>query len=407
MSVIYGLCILISGLLNLLLPYTIDHESYWVSCAIRFVQGLSEGLLYPSCYGILRHWSTPAERGRIVAAVLTGSYAAPILGFPVAGFLTHYIGWEYVFYVSGGACVVWYLIFLGIVSEKPSHDPQINDEELDYLTTSQGDSSLDYENIKIPWKDILTSPPVIALCACNVARNWVFILILTNEPYYLNNFEFTVAENGVLSSIPHIFKVLASILGGFIADFVIGRRLLNTTILRKLLTALGFGGQSVCFLVLTFTVEPLYVMIFLTLGVGMFGLSVSGWQINHYDLATRYAGVLVSITSASGAVAAVIVPIVAGELTLNNEMSGWNTLFYITISIVLTALVIFLIFGTGQEQRWAHPPPDIELVQKQDPLARKPYNIRLQQRLSATPEERSLAERNGTKAGNPVYRTSQ
>ncbi|XP_033751828.1 vesicular glutamate transporter 2-like [Pecten maximus] len=402
---IYGLCILISASLNFLLPYTIDTEMYTVSCAVRFVQGLSEGLLYPSCYGILRHWSTPSERGRIVSAVLTGSYAAPVLGFPVAGFVTHYIGWEYVFYVSGGACVVWYAIWMCVISEKPSHDPHISDEELDFLTTSQGDSSLDYENMKIPWWSIVTSLPVIALCACNIARNWVYILMLTNEPYYLNNFDFTVAENGVLSSIPHIFKVLAAIISGFIADFVIARRRLNTTVLRKLLTTLGFGGQSICFLVLTFTVTPSCVMVFLTLGVGMFGLSVSGWQINHYDLAPRYAGVLVSITSASGAAAAIVVPIVAGELTLDNEMSGWNKLFYITIAIVMTALIIYLIFGSGQEQRWAHPPPDIKLVQKQDPLARKPYNFRLQQRLSVTPEVTKIVGNTYTEHSQLVKRT--
>lgn len=402
---IYGICILISASLNFLLPYTIDNEMYWVSCLVRFIQGLSEGLVYPSCYGILRHWSSPSERGRVVSAVLTGSYAAPIIGFPAAGFITHYVGWEYVFYVSGGACIVWYVIWMCLIFEKPSHDPYISDSELDFLNTSQGDSSLDYENMKIPWRSILTSPSVLALCACNAARNWVFIMIITNEPYYLNNYDFSVAENGVLSSIPHVFKVLASILGGFIADFVIARRRLSTTSLRKLLTTLGFGGQSICFLILTFTVSPACVVIFLTLGVGMFGLSVSGWQINHYDLAPRYAGVLVSITSACGAVAAVVVPIVAGELTINNEMSGWNDLFYITIAIVITALVTYLIFGSGQEQWWARPPPDVKLVQKQDPLARKPYNFRLQQRQSVTPEVKKSLGNTYTEHSQLVKRT--
>ena len=42
---------------------------------------------------------------------------------------------------------------------------------------------------------------------------------------------------------------------------------------------------------------------------------MKGWQINHYDLSTRYAGVLVSITSAFGTLGAIIVPMVTGECT--------------------------------------------------------------------------------------------
>ena len=30
-----------------------------------------------------------------------GSYAGAIIGFPMAGFITHYIGWQYVYYVCG------------------------------------------------------------------------------------------------------------------------------------------------------------------------------------------------------------------------------------------------------------------------------------------------------------------
>ena len=37
-------------------------------------QGLSEGVLFPSCYAIMRHWTTPEERSRMGAIVLTGEY---------------------------------------------------------------------------------------------------------------------------------------------------------------------------------------------------------------------------------------------------------------------------------------------------------------------------------------------
>lgn len=50
------------------------------------------------------------------------------------------------------------------------------------------------QNLKVPYRHILTSLPVISLCLCHFARNWVIILLLTNEPYYLSMFGFSVAE---------------------------------------------------------------------------------------------------------------------------------------------------------------------------------------------------------------------
>lgn len=38
--------------------------------------------------------------------------------------------------------------------------------------------------------------------------------------------------------------------------------------------------------------------------------------MNHYDLSTRHAGVLVAITSTVGSIGAVLVPMVAGELAV-------------------------------------------------------------------------------------------
>ncbi len=47
---------------------------------------------------------------------------------------------------------------------------------------------------RVPWGSILTSMPVHALNICNFARSWVFFLLLTNEPAYLNVFDFTIAQ---------------------------------------------------------------------------------------------------------------------------------------------------------------------------------------------------------------------
>jgi MFS family permease len=36
-----------------------------------------------------------------VTLPFVGAYAGAIVGFPLAGIITHYLGWQYIFYTSG------------------------------------------------------------------------------------------------------------------------------------------------------------------------------------------------------------------------------------------------------------------------------------------------------------------
>ncbi|XP_064601310.1 vesicular glutamate transporter 2.2-like [Liolophura sinensis] len=373
---LFGGCILISSSLNLLIPVAISNMGYKFTLAIRFCQGLSEGPLFPSCYGLLRQWTTPQERGRLGSTVLTGAYAGAVIGFPVAGFITHYIGWQYVYHVTSGVAILWYIIWLFGAHERPSHHPSISNEELTMIEKRQGATVIEYENEKIPWASIFTSLPVISLCVCNIARNFVFILMLTNEPYYLNAFNYSIAENGMLSSIPHILMTVVAFSSGYIADCLMKDNMLNATVVRKLLTCGGFGVEAICFFVLGFQRVGKVVMIFLSLGIGFSGLTVSGWQINHYDLAARYASILVSLSSALGTLGAIASPLVAGHITNAGDKDlifCWHIVFFITSGVLAFAVIFYAIFGSGEPQPWSEPPPGLKLVQKNDPMARKPY----------------------------------
>ena len=83
------------------MPLLISQAGYVATCALRGLQGLCEGLLYPSCYAVMRHWTTPDERSRMGAIVLTGVYSGPVVGLMTSGWITHYFAWQYVYYFSG------------------------------------------------------------------------------------------------------------------------------------------------------------------------------------------------------------------------------------------------------------------------------------------------------------------
>ncbi|RWS11557.1 vesicular glutamate transporter 1-like protein, partial [Dinothrombium tinctorium] len=61
---VFGTAIAFSAFLNILLPGAAKLSA---SCMmfIRILQGLVEGVTYPACHGIWRHWAPPIERSRL------------------------------------------------------------------------------------------------------------------------------------------------------------------------------------------------------------------------------------------------------------------------------------------------------------------------------------------------------
>lgn len=60
-----------------------------------------QGVTYPACHGIWRHWAPPLERSRLATLALCGSYAGVVIGMPLSGLFITYIGVGFPFYFYG------------------------------------------------------------------------------------------------------------------------------------------------------------------------------------------------------------------------------------------------------------------------------------------------------------------
>ena len=67
----------------------------------HFVCLCLQGVTYPACHGIWRHWAPPMERSRLATLAFCGSYAGAVVGLPMSGLLTELLGWETCFYFYG------------------------------------------------------------------------------------------------------------------------------------------------------------------------------------------------------------------------------------------------------------------------------------------------------------------
>ena len=84
-----------------------------------------------------------------------------IITLPASGVLAKILGWESIFYATGGFGVAWSVVFMIYASATPQEHKGISKEELAYIEHSTGASgSKDKEKTPLPpWKAIFTSLP--------------------------------------------------------------------------------------------------------------------------------------------------------------------------------------------------------------------------------------------------------
>ncbi|CAF3042791.1 unnamed protein product [Rotaria socialis] len=352
-------------ILNLFMPLSISvitstyKLNYYITGFVRLIQGLCAGCAFPASHGILANWCPPSERGRMGGFIYTGLYAGPVVGFFFGGFIAKYAGHYSIYYASAILGLIWSLAFVFLVYEKPSEHPTISEEELIYIEKSIAAVQSLYDKKetrsmdKVPWKAILISLPVWAICLAHFARGWTFYLLLTNQPAFLNAFGFGVTENGTLGSVPHIMTVIVALSSGFIADNMRLNLLWSTANVRKIMTCTGYIIEGTCLIIMCQVTNPYIGIALLSIGVGSSGLMVSGWHLNHQDLAPRYASVLAGFTAVIGTSAGIISPIVAGILTKEQDLIGWRRVFTITSLVLFVASLFYMIFASGELQSWA------------------------------------------------------
>lgn len=137
---------------------------------VRILEGLSEGVTFPSMHAMLAIWVPETERSRFAAVVYNGANFGTIISIPLTGFLCSLNfmgGWPLSFYIFGISGIVWCFFWWWLVFDTPQSHPRISLDERLYIEKClrKDDNELDNfrANDPVPWKSIATSVPLWAL----------------------------------------------------------------------------------------------------------------------------------------------------------------------------------------------------------------------------------------------------
>lgn len=173
--------------------------------ALRVVQGLAVGVIYPLTLAILLDEYPPADHAKVVTWWTTGGFVGPLLGTSLSGVLIHFFRWPGIFVCETAICLC--LLIGSIRSIRAS--PPSSDESLDVIgLVTAVPAIVALQVILIRGLSRLASPVSLAAIAAFFVCGAIFAANLRRMKHPLVNFR--LFTDGNFSS-----AVVLSVLMGF------------------------------------------------------------------------------------------------------------------------------------------------------------------------------------------------
>ncbi|XP_069700128.1 sialin [Periplaneta americana] len=330
-------------------------ESEHALMFLRCVEGIGGGFSFPAMHVMLSKWAPVEERTVLSSIAYAGAALGTVLSLLFAGLIAKWQSWEAVFYWMGGLAVVWCILWVWLVEDDSIKQRYITDKERKLIQNSLGDTSESHKTPPVPWKKIWTSVPFLVILVSHVCNNFCWYILLTELPKYMKQvLYFDMEQNSLISSIPYLTLWLFSTVLSKCLDIGRTKKFISTTIARKIATFFASIVPAACLLAVARAgCESTDVIVAMSVAITAMGGMYSGVLTNHIDIASNYAGTLIGITNTIATVPGIIVPIVIGEVTHTNQTpEQWGIIFYTIMGILLFEAVIYLFFGSGEEQSW-------------------------------------------------------
>ncbi|XP_060803575.1 putative inorganic phosphate cotransporter [Amyelois transitella] len=356
-KILIVLCIGINSAASLLLPIGAHFGGWKLVCACRVVQGLSQGLLFPSVHNVIGKWVPLEEKSRLGTLVYSGGQLGTALQLIISGYIADYWGWPAIFYTMGSLGAVWTVLYMFIGSSTPKTSKIISVEEKAYIENSLGQVGVQ-KKLKTPWKSIFTSLPFLSLLITHCGHNWGFWTLMTEIPSYMNRvLGVDIKSNGVMSALPYLGMYLMSFPLGFTSDFVLKKKWLSITTSRKISNSISQYGPAIVLIILSYSPADVTVAVsLLTLTNCLNAFHYTGYLLVHIDMSPNFASTLMGITNCIANIVSLIAPLVAGVILEDEtDPKEWRTVFFVASTIYVICNTIYVIFGSSEKQKWNEP----------------------------------------------------
>lgn len=284
--------------------------NYGQFLAARALLGVGEAPMFPTAARVVKDWYHESDQAFGIG-IWNG---APSLGTAIAPALLTLLmlvfGWRWMFVIMAVVGFVLAAIWFSVYRDFDAQT--LDDMDRQYLYTG-GEIPEAQPVHAAAWGKLFNFKATWGLILGffgNVYIGWLFIAWL---PGYLElQRHMSIPKTGFVASVPFVFGLIGSVLGGYLADRLTSRGMTSIAS-RKLLTIIGMVAMSLATFVAAETASNIIAVGSISVAV-FFGFSASGtsWSLANACAPPNYAASLGAIMDFGGFIGGALAPMITG-----------------------------------------------------------------------------------------------
>ncbi|XP_063222059.1 sialin-like [Bacillus rossius redtenbacheri] len=359
------------GILTVALTALTPALAHWdvrALIAARVLLGIPSGINMPAMFALDSTWFPPNERQQMVGVIFGSLNVASIASSSVTGYLIERFGWEDVFYIFAVMKFVGLCLWIFIIHDSPGKHPRISEEEKNYITSTVKKET--EVKLQVPWLQIFLSAPVWAYLSVSISNVWIMFLLSVELPTYLTKMlYYSTTDAGYLVSACNAMAFIVQVSSGFLSQWLRGKGYISQLTSYRIFNAVVTLGSAAAIIGITLSgCDTTAIVVLLLFIKGFQSVIIAGSFLNHMDLAINFVPTLSGINGTVSSIVGIISPTIAAAIINNNQtLTAWKEVFYISAIVSAVPYVIFLIFGSVDEQPWNKVPNKDETLDPEEP----------------------------------------
>jgi ACS family hexuronate transporter-like MFS transporter len=260
------------ALVTLVLPMTVTGF-----VMARIALGLLQGANFPAAIKVVAEWFPQKERALATGWFNTGSNVGAVVCPLLVPFLYSWIGWEWTFYVTGAAGLLWLVAWKALYREPADH-PRLSAAERAYIQAGQP-ATPDTPAPRVPWLKLLTYRAVWAYVIASILAGPAWGFYQSFMPDFLNKrFHLSLAGTGVWTAIFFALAAAGGVGGGWLS----GKFMSQGWTINK--------ARKLTLLACALAVVPIYFapfapnVLMAVIIIGLAGSAHQGWSANLFSV---------------------------------------------------------------------------------------------------------------------------
>ncbi|KAL6728975.1 hypothetical protein Aduo_000073 [Ancylostoma duodenale] len=347
--------LLLNSVGSILTPLTAITMPYWSTAILRGLMGFGNGFAIPCSISIVRKWFPRHEESTAVTTLFIGNHigiACSMLFTSVIGRIDALGGWTIAAKLCGLAGLSFVVLWETRAANKPRHSSYVTATELDYIRGKRlKRGMLSNDDTHTPYKKILLSPCIIAICSNVYTYSFIVSSIVVYLPIYNHVvIHENLLQNGVSSAVPFLFQAVSTAALHYIS-LILERRDVSTTTKIKAFSSIATCGVSVCILALIISGSNRATLLTLIqcITLSLLPASQIACLTSIEAVAPQFIFFALSYTEMYAHLAGSVSPLLAGILSNNGALKQRNVLLGL-LALLLSTGSIFLLLAHGRRE---------------------------------------------------------